>query len=150
MHNLKYLWEIHYLITISIYFNLNSLNQKWALSSTQLSPNLCLWLLHILWFYKVLFQLQFWLFCCRGCGCCWAVTITEIKWCILHGTFTSNHGSIFCINLLSVPESSVSLSGEYWSIAYMLPNPTTGLGPFWILLEKKADAFLNFLVVPSF
>ena len=43
---------------------------------------------------------------------------------------------IFCINLLSVPESSVSLSGEYWSIAYVLPNPTTGLGPFWILLEK--------------
>ena len=43
---------------------------------------------------------------------------------------------IFCINLLSVPESSVSLSGEYWNIAYVLPNPTTGLGPFWILLEK--------------
>ena len=29
----------------------------------------------------------------------------------------------------------------------MLPNPTTGLGPFWIQLEKIADAFLNFLAL---
>ena len=25
--------------------------------------------------YLVSIQLQFWLFCCWGCGCCWAVTI---------------------------------------------------------------------------
>jgi len=24
-------------------------------------------------------QLQFWLFCCGGCGCCWAVTIVVSK-----------------------------------------------------------------------
>ena len=29
--------------------------------------------------YLVSTQLQLWLFCCWGCGCCWAVTITEIK-----------------------------------------------------------------------
>ena len=27
--------------------------------------------------YLVLTQ-QLWLFCCWGCGCCWAVTITSI------------------------------------------------------------------------
>ena len=26
-------------------------------------------------YYLVSTQLQFWLFCCWGCGCCWAVTI---------------------------------------------------------------------------
>ena len=25
--------------------------------------------------YFVSTQLHLWLFCCRGCGCCWAVTI---------------------------------------------------------------------------
>ena len=28
--------------------------------------------------YLVSTQLQLWLFCCWGCGCCWAVTIKEI------------------------------------------------------------------------
>ena len=28
--------------------------------------------------YLVSIQLQLWLFCCWGCGCCWAVTISEI------------------------------------------------------------------------
>ena len=28
--------------------------------------------------YLVSTQLQLWLFCCWGCGCCWAVTITNI------------------------------------------------------------------------
>ena len=27
--------------------------------------------------YFVSTQLQLWLFCCWGCGCCWAVTISE-------------------------------------------------------------------------
>ena len=27
--------------------------------------------------YFVLTQLQLWLFCCWGCGCCWAVTIKQ-------------------------------------------------------------------------
>ena len=27
--------------------------------------------------YLVSTQLQFWLFCCWGCGCCWAVTICD-------------------------------------------------------------------------
>ena len=28
--------------------------------------------------YLVSTQLQLWLFCCWGCGCCWAVTITLV------------------------------------------------------------------------
>ena len=38
--------------------------------------------------------------------------------------------SIFCYKPVSVPEysfSSVSLSGEYWSIVYMLPNSTMSI-----------------------
>ena len=31
--------------------------------------------------YLVSTQLQLWLFCCWGCGCCWAVTIDFL---ILH------------------------------------------------------------------
>ena len=34
------------------------------------------------WFpsdYLVSTQLQFWLFCCWGCGCCWAVTTATIR-----------------------------------------------------------------------
>ena len=27
--------------------------------------------------YLVSIQLQLWLFCCWGCGCCWAVTIAS-------------------------------------------------------------------------
>ena len=29
--------------------------------------------------YLVSTQLQLWLFCCWGCGCCWAVTIKKKK-----------------------------------------------------------------------
>ena len=29
--------------------------------------------------YLVSTQLQFWLFCCWGCGCCWAVTTATIR-----------------------------------------------------------------------
>ena len=28
--------------------------------------------------YFVSTQLQLWLFCCWGCGCCWAVTTTKV------------------------------------------------------------------------
>ena len=29
--------------------------------------------------YLVSTQLQLWLFCCWGCGCCWAVTTNELS-----------------------------------------------------------------------
>ena len=47
--------------------------------------------------YLVSTQLQLWLFCCWGCGCCWAVTISSVvigpK---IHYSHGSNYTRAYC------------------------------------------------------
>ena len=41
--------------------------------------------------YLVPTQLQLWLFCCWGCGCCWAVTISTQNIVMLWGNILCSH-----------------------------------------------------------
>ena len=58
--------------------------------------------------YLVSTQLQLWLFCCWGCGCCWAVTIEKerklnaIPACLLLKCIGQLEFEIFSINQVSL------------------------------------------------
>ena len=54
--------------------------------------------------YLVSTQRQLWLFCCRGCGCCWAVTIKSVF--ILGYQYASEYGYRYSTQLvLSVSQA---------------------------------------------
>ena len=75
-------------------------------------------------------QLQLWLFCCWGCGCCWAVTIISlferVSILVLDKTLVSNQSPMISSNfdfILSFDELVRVRRGSSWCIFQFLTNP---------------------------